>query len=396
MSLSGSHGVEKRKKLLMWFGALGIAFLVTLGVFASNGWLPSTDPLTGRKTGWFGRELPKNASSSWNPFAAPIPNPTPQLSKEYVYASGSRLLAVEDANATVAPPADIAVWTPSNGWWAVMGQTGSQATGLQFGISTDIPIPGDYDGDGKTDFSVYRPGSGGSNSIFFVWPSGGGSYFADYWGISIDKPAMGDFDGDGKHDIVIARPNTGSGTLDWWIRKSSDSTYYSVSWGLPTDDLAVADYDGDGIADRAVYRSSDETFYAIRSSNGTALVIDIGVSVSCSPPKQCVVPSDYDGDGKADPAVFNPSNATWYIYQSTTNSIVSQVWGNNGTSGCTGSCSALFPVQNDYDLDGKTDLAVWNNASSAVWTIRRSSNGTTRTETFGTTGDIPVPAFYRR
>ncbi|HYJ92813.1 MAG TPA: discoidin domain-containing protein, partial [Pyrinomonadaceae bacterium] len=35
-----------------------------------------------------------------NPFlSAPSPSPTPQLSKEYIYA-GSRLLAVEDANAT--------------------------------------------------------------------------------------------------------------------------------------------------------------------------------------------------------------------------------------------------------------------------------------------------------
>ncbi len=45
-------------------------------------------------------------SSSWldtvNPFAsAPAPDPTPQLSKEYIYA-GSRLLAVEDANALSA------------------------------------------------------------------------------------------------------------------------------------------------------------------------------------------------------------------------------------------------------------------------------------------------------
>ena len=43
-----------------------------------------------------------------NPFVpAALPSPTPQLSKEYIYA-GSRLLAVEDANANAAPPADLA------------------------------------------------------------------------------------------------------------------------------------------------------------------------------------------------------------------------------------------------------------------------------------------------
>ena len=75
---------------------LGLFF--GIGVMANNGWLPNTDPLSGKRTGWFGRELPKNAASSGNPLAAPLASATPQLSKEYIYA-GSRLLAVEDANA---------------------------------------------------------------------------------------------------------------------------------------------------------------------------------------------------------------------------------------------------------------------------------------------------------
>src|SRR4029079_7502748 len=55
----------------------------------------------------------RSALSRLNPFFDPTPTPTPQLSKEYIYAA-SRLLAVEDANANAAPPADLAVWRPSN------------------------------------------------------------------------------------------------------------------------------------------------------------------------------------------------------------------------------------------------------------------------------------------
>jgi hypothetical protein len=136
-----------------WFIAAGLVALVTLGVFASNGWLPSTDPMTGRKTGWFGSESSPSYKGGVDAFRGrggspdsainPLPSATPQLSKEMIYA-GSRLLAVEDANATAAPPADIAVWRPSNGMWMVMGQTGSAATNVAWGTSGDIAVPGDY------------------------------------------------------------------------------------------------------------------------------------------------------------------------------------------------------------------------------------------------------------
>ena len=82
--------------------------------------------------------------ASVNPWVVqPTPTPTPQLSKEYIYA-GSRLLAVEDAGANVAPPADLAVWRPSTGQWWVLGGPNSQQTTYQWGTSGDIPVPGDY------------------------------------------------------------------------------------------------------------------------------------------------------------------------------------------------------------------------------------------------------------
>jgi hypothetical protein len=376
-----------RKKLLTALGVSAGCLLVTLGVFASNDWLPKTDPISGQKYGWFGKKLPKNHSASaWNPI--PPPPPTPQLSKEYIYA-GSRLLAVEDANAVTAPPADLAIWRPSTGEWKVMGQTGSASYTLPFGLGSlgDIPLVGDPDGDGKTDLTVYRPGS---QSVFYVWFSSTNNYTGVAWGLTGDRPALADFDGDGKSDYAIARPdNTGTGSLTWWVTTSSNASHFANQWGNPSHKLAVADYDGDGKADVAVFDPGSKGFFPINSS-------DLSVSEFYFPVSGEVVSSDYDGDGKADPALFVDSTATWYIRQSTTNSIVSFVWGNNGTSGCTGACTSLKPVQNDYDGDGKTDLAVWDNTTNAVWTIKRSSNGTTRTETFGTTGDIPVPAYYRR
>ena len=376
---------EKRSTLLYGTAALVLCLLIGTGIFAKNGWLPHTDAFTGKKTGWFGKELPKNASSSWNPLAPPLPTPTPQLAREYLYA-GSRLLAVEDANANAAPPADLAIWRPGDGTWWVMGGQGSQQVTQQWGVpcnpptlpaDCDRPAPGDYDGDGMTDFSIFRPSTG----VWWIINSSNGSSSSVQFGVGTDKLAQADFDGDGKTDMAVFRLNDPSaGLASWYIRKSSDGTWGGFPFGVSTDTPAPADYDGDGRADIGVWRGSSQTFYSINSSNNQLQTPSLG-STASSVTK--AVSADYDGDGKADYAVYDLSTANWYIRQSTTGTLMPNAqWG----------AASAPPVQNDYDGDGKVDLATWANGD---WHIRKSTGGT-RDEHWGAAGDIPVPAFYRR
>jgi len=89
---------------------------------------------------------------------------------------------------------------------------------------------------------------------------------------------------------------------------------------------------------------------------------------------------DFDGDGKADLAVFGPADRFWYRMRSATGFAATQF----GLA-----TDKLVPA--DYDGDGKTDLAVYRDG---VWYWLNSSNGAVNTVSFGAAGDIPVPADY--
>jgi len=125
---------------------------------------------------------------------------------------------------------DYAVYRPSTGDWHVSGSSAGYFV-FHWGNATDIPVPADFDGDGKTDYAVFR-GSSGTWYIYYSNPNN--PYLVQNWGNYGDQPTVADYDGDGKADVSVWRPSNGV----WYNYKSSTGGYESVSFGV-TDDQAV-------------------------------------------------------------------------------------------------------------------------------------------------------------
>jgi hypothetical protein len=167
---------------------------------------------------------------------------------------------------------DLAAWTPSTGNWTVVATSTGVSTTTQWGASTDIPIPGDYDGDGITDMAVLRPSEQKQYILLSTVP---GSYTWATWGAyaSGDIPTPADYNGDGLTDFAFWRPSTG--TFYVWYEQTNVS--WSKPWGAAYALPVVRDYDGDWLADLATVQQSGDDFWSIfYSSDGSTQFTDYG------------------------------------------------------------------------------------------------------------------------
>ena len=261
---------------------------------------------------------------------------------------------------------DISIFRPSVGEWWILKSSNGENAALQFGNSSDKFAPADYTGDGKTDAAVFRPSTG----EWFILRSEDLSYYAFPFGISGDIPAPGDFDGDGKADAVVFRPSTGI----WYINKSSGGIIIE-QFGMSGDVPVVADYDNDGTSDIAVWRASAGQWWIKRSTLG---LISFNFGNSLDKPVQ----GDYTGDGKADAAFWRPSTGEWFVLRSENFSYYAFPFGATGD----------IPAPGDYDGDGKFDAAVFR-PSGSTWYVKRSTAGIL-IQVFGQSGDNPVPSAF--
>ncbi len=219
-------------------------------------------------------------------------------------------------------------------------------------------ISSDFDGDGKSDISVFRPSEG----VWYLDRSSEG-FAAVRFGLATDKIAQADFDGDGKSEVAVFRDGV------WYWLNSSTGSFRSMQFGQAGDLVVPADYTGDGQAELAVFR--DGYWYTFDLTVNQYQVTQFGIT------NDIPVPADFDGDGKIDFAVYR--NGTWYWLGSTV-----------GFKSVTFGNASDKPTVGDYDGDTKADPAVYRDG---VWYLLGSTQGMSSVQ-FGITGDIPVPADF--
>ena len=268
---------------------------------------------------------------------------------------------------------DFSVFRPSSGvWYKALSTSNNQTINYDYwGTQSDVPVPGDWDGNFRTDAAVFRPSTG----VWYVKPNGGLPAYNFQFGLPGDIPVPGQYSFEGDFAAAVFRPSNGI----WYFCNTNDySIAYTVQFGISGDIPIPGDYDLDGRTDVAVYRPSNGAWY-IWSSTGGIKIFQFGLSGDKP------VAADFDGDSIYDIAVYRPSNGTWYVLRSSDNQVVTAEFG----------LAEDVPTVGDYDGDGKADHAVFR-PSTGIWYVAKP-NGVPAQNfnsfNFGQNGDVPVTRF---
>lgn len=289
--------------------------------------------------------------------------------------------------------------------WKTTGNPASAAPNaafkrdFDFGLSDldDVTV-GDYVGDSKSEPTVYRT----SSSIFYVgnFPTGTGGVTLNRAvpfgnGASDVAGAQGDYDGDGKTDFTLVRVQ--GSTLVWYILSSGTNTMKAIPFGSLTGVTGPAvfpgaDFNADG---------RDELIYLYRNSSGTQVTYQIGDANTGAGVMTrafgsyntdfSVSPDDYTGDGRADFVAVREtqgSQAIWYIMNSATNEVTAMRFGIADPS----FVDSDVPVRGDFDGDGRHDICVWRESNQTFYYFSSQFNNI-QAQKSGDPGDTPLGSF---
>jgi hypothetical protein len=194
------------------------------------------------------------------------------------------------------------------GRWYLRDATSAGANnipGFTYGGPGDIPLVGDWDGEGKDTVGVFR------NGIWYlrnVNTSGPHTVPSFSYGSATDTPLVGDWNGDGIDTIGVFRAG------HWYLRDSNSAGANNIpgfTYGGPDDIPVIGDWDGDGKDTIGVYRAG---VWYLRNANSTGS--HTVPSFTYGGPDDIPVVGDWDGDGIDTVGVVR--RGVWYLRNSNT------------------------------------------------------------------------------
>lgn len=274
------------------------------------------------------------------------------------------------------------------------------------GRAGDIPLVGDFDGDGYEDLIVYSP-TFLSFTIYTGPPSGKWYTFA--LGRAGDIPIVADITGDRAADLVLFRPSDGT----WNVYPSSSlrglnlgkriEMPWSFQWGKSTDKYVfLKDFDGDGTGDLVIYRPETRMWHVcpidyinhnvfIRDGNPTYKPWTFDYGASWLIP----IPGYWDSDNMADLGVLHKDTMTSYFVPRAY--ILGDASGDHGTRNFQYGSVALGdqPCPADFDGDSTTDICIWRPGTGMMYVVPTKyalgRGGSPFSVQIGGSGMVPKP-----
>jgi hypothetical protein len=183
-----------------------------------------------------------------------------------------------------------------------------------------VLLPGDLNGDGRSEIAVGAPHAGASSSIGYVRVLSGADgselYTAvpaptGFWAMGSSLAAIDDIDGDGVVDLLVGAPGASPPGRMVVLSGATGATLYSLLGNGLSDHLGlsvadVGDIDGDGLHDMAASAHSDGGHGYVKIFSG----VDGSVlRTQAAPPTELTFGDglaglgDLDGDGLSDYAI---------------------------------------------------------------------------------------------
>lgn len=225
---------------------------------------------------------------------------------------------------------------------------------LGWGSAGDIPVKGDWNGDGFDDLGVF------SNGTWFVDLDADRAFDPAKeikgWGVAGWIPVTGDWNGDGKTDLGAINP----ATMEWFLDRNGDMQFDSATevlpWGLPGETPVVGDWDGDGRDEMGIFSGG----FWLLDVNGDGAFDAVAETKEWGAPGHVSIVGDWNGDGIDDLGAIDPATMTWFLdldgdgaFNPATEIVG---WGSPGET----------PVAGDWDGDGDDDIGVY---SGGLWII---------------------------